>query len=290
MDIQEYNVKGKRVFVFEHHNLAPIAWNKCSQKNSLPPALITLDHHTDTHLAFLRHLHSKRGGLASVPFAQCVAEANDACSKIKSESDIKAAVSFLRNDEQIDFAIRSGVVSHAYVISHDTNPQFVMRSEEYKAWFSEKVKPENLFRGIVPHREPDLHYEMPENRIISLGNDHLYEMNIGYEKGRIDLSLEDVNLVARMEEISRINSSLFPGANYDVMDNFILDIDLDYFNTVASIHPNSSSVFYELIRRSQIITVATEDWFVEECRLEGEELNAPYLLEQGMLHIERAMI
>lgn len=255
---------------------------------SVAPALVTFDHHTDTHLAFLRHMHRDKDILESIPEHERVAEANRLCSLVKNKRDVENSVSLLRNDEQIDFAIRSGLISHAYVISHETNPQFVMRSKEYKEWLSEKVKLENLIRSIVLQRMPDMNYQMPSNRIISLGNDHFHEMDIASYRERIDLSLEDVNLSARMAEVARINQSLFPASNYDVLSNFILDIDLDYFNTAISINPTSSSVFYELIHRSQIITIATEDGFVQECCIEGEVLDVPYLLERLFQHIERA--
>jgi hypothetical protein len=200
MCIQERLVNGKRVFVFEHHNLAPIAWCQSPRMASVAPALVTFDHHTDTHLAFLRHMHRDKDILESIPEHERVAEANRLCSLVKNKRDVENSVSLLRNDEQIDFAIRSGLISHAYVISHETNPQFVMRSKEYKEWLSEKVKLENLIRSIVPQRMPDMNYQMPSNRIISLGNDHFHEMDIASYRERIDLSLEDVNLSARMAE------------------------------------------------------------------------------------------
>jgi hypothetical protein len=251
------------------------------------PALLTFDHHTDTHLAFLHYHYNRGGGMANVPFSQLTKEANIACSNINSISDIENAVALLRNDEQIDFSIRCGIISHAYVISHSTNPQFVMHSEEYKVWFSEKLEPENLIRGIIPPREADRNYNMPSDKIISLGNDHFYDMGVRSEKERIDLSLDDSNLSIRMNEISRINESIFT-IEYDMSDYFILDVDLDYFNTRESISPQNISVFYELIRGSQIITIATEDWFVNDCKLEGESLNVQYLLEKLLWHIEQA--
>ena len=42
---------------------------------------------------------------------------------------------------------------------------------------------------------------------------------------------------------------------------FILDIDLDYFKGEKSVHPEDSSLFRELIRKSAVITIARErDW------------------------------
>lgn len=288
MCIEERNVNGKWVFIFEDHNLAPVAWYQSPRYAPDAPALITLDRHTDTHLAFLCHMHRGKDLFANIPYADLVAEANRLCSSVNNKSDVENCVGRLRNDEQIDFAIRSRIISHAYVISHNTNPQFEMRSREFEEWCSEKRSFENRIRGIIPPRKPDLNYQMPENKIISLSNYHFDELGIYSEKERIDLSLEDVNLSARMAELSGINRSLF-SPSYDMLSNFILDIDLDYFNTVASVNPRNMSVFYQLIRQSQIITIATEDGFVQECCLEGEALNVPYLLDRLLQHIDSAM-
>jgi integrase len=64
-----------------------------------------------------------------------------------------------------------------------------------------------------------------------------------------------------MAEIARINAALLPGAPA-FSDNFILDIDLDYFNTAKSITPDHRSVFYDLIRRCIGITIAMESYYV----------------------------
>ena len=286
--IRDYELHGKQIFVFKEHNLAPQAWRQCRPLHGAPPALLTFDHHTDTHLAFLRHMHQQRGGMTPIPWEECVGLANALTSGFRDAENLEQAVQLLRNDEHIDFAIRAGILSHAYVISHDTNPQFEIRSVEYQRWFEEKIRPENLMRGVVPPRPEDRTYHMPSNNILSLGNDHFSKMGIYTEEDRQALALDDRNLAIRMAEIGRIDRALFP-AGYDFRNNFILDIDLDYFNTQQSIQPRSPAIFFDIIRRSRIITIATEDDFVLDCRLDGETVTAEGLLEQVMQLVDRAL-
>jgi hypothetical protein len=104
-----------------------------------------------------------------------------------------------------------------------------------------------------------------------------------------DIALEDINLSLRMKHIDDINNSIF-GPTYNFRENFILDIDLDYFNTRQSINPNQDEIFYSLIRRSAGITIAREGWFVEDCKLENEKLDVTYLENMLIQHIKNAML
>lgn len=72
-------------------------------------------------------------------------------------------------------------------------------------------------------------------------------------------------------------------------NKYILDIDLDYFQTKKSITPSTTAVFYKLIRNSIAITIARECSCVESCRLEGETIDCNYLLEKLLEHIKKAM-
>ena len=227
--------------------------------------------------------------MTPIPWQECVGLADALTSDFRDAEDLMQAVQLLHNDEHIDFAIRAGILSHAYVISHDTNPQFEIHSVEYQRWFDEKIRPENLVRGLVPPQPEDRTYHMPSNKILSLGNDHFSDLDIYTEEDRQALALDDRNLAIRMAEISRINGALFL-AGYDFRNNFILDIDLDYFNTQQSIQPRSPTTFFDIVRRSRIITIATEDDFVLDCRLDGETVTAECLLEQLMQLMDRALL
>ncbi|KFC19299.1 hypothetical protein IO90_08290 [Chryseobacterium sp. FH1] len=62
------------------------------------------------------------------------------------------------------------------------------------------------------------------------------------------------------------------------IDNFILDIDLDFFKTKKSINPENVDFFKYLISKCKAITIATEPTFVNSLK-EDEDLNSEYLLE-----------
>lgn len=286
--IEVARIKGKKVFIFESHNLAPMAWFSLKSEISRAPALITLDRHTDTLLAFLRHHYQKYRMQPDHPYVERIRLAQEFCAKIKTYRDVEQAVTYLRNDEHIDFAIRAGILSHAYVISHETNPQFITRSEERRAWDIEQSKPENWMgrrHATPPH---DATYILPENRIISLDNDYSFSDREYSEKEKIDLALDDLNLKKRMELISIIESSIFPGHEIKFDCDFILDVDLDYFNTRDSINPKNSQIFYRLIRNCVGISIAKETDYVNRCRLKGESVTANELLKKMIKHIESA--
>lgn len=77
---------------------------------------------------------------------------------------------------------------------------------------------------------------------------------------------------------------MFPAGGY------ILDVDLDYFQTRKSIEPEDARTFYRLIRESGIITVALEPACVESGRLEGETITSDFLLARLLEHIEKAAL
>jgi hypothetical protein len=70
---------------------------------------------------------------------------------------------------------------------------------------------------------------------------------------------------------------------------FILDVDLDYFHTEKSIEPNDPTVFYELIKKAYVITVATEPKFIGYEKLRGENITADSLLKRLLKHFEKAL-
>lgn len=287
MDIEERLINNKTVFIFESHNLAPIAWNRLS-KESEAPAIITFDHHTDTHTAFLQSIcrELRPDGFSTPEHDEVLKKSAEMCANIRSESDLVNHLSQLRNDEHIDLAIKCSIISHAYEISNNTNAMFVTKSLEEKDWFNEKCKIENMFKPDPP-KPIGVTYEMPKDRIFQFDHDHLHDLGIYDEKQLRDHAISDINISRRIEIINDVNASVF-GQDYNVFNNFILDIDLDYFNTFASITPDSCAYFHNLIRCCKGITVAKESWFVEDCKLEGESFDASDLLEEMLTHIERA--
>lgn len=70
--------------------------------------------------------------------------------------------------------------------------------------------------------------------------------------------------------------------------NLLLDIDLDYFLTEASLHPKNPESFFEIVRRSPIITVSLERDWVKILRLKNENISAESILPELIKLIRRA--
>ena len=269
------------MFIFEKHNEAIIPWDSISKVLVNKPALLTFDYHTDTHLALLRSTYKRLNGAEHTIIKE---EVNRILSRPFNINDM---LKELRNDEQIDFAIQTNIISHAYVISHQTNT-FTIRSEEEKRWFAEKYKIESRINGFNIPKPKSINYIFPENKIFELDNDNFHDDLEVYDEKKIrSLALEDRNLEYKMLKIKEINKSIF-GKNYNFRENFILDIDLDYFNTLDSINPKSINIFYSLIRESKAITIARESYFVNDCKLENEKIDVNYLLKRLIEHIKIA--
>jgi hypothetical protein len=269
--IDEKCIHGKSIYLFEHHNIAPMAWFYIKKKISTIPSVLTFDYHTDAFLAFNDYISRKLSNNShnDTTYEQKIDIARKKCCKIKNENDIKEIITDLKNDEHIDFAIRAKIISHAYIISHSTYGQYVIKPIEKK----EKI-------GIIK-------YELPENKIIELDNEHVESLSIKNYEDLNRYCISNENLLRRLEKIEQINKSIFGGA-YDFLNNFILDIDLDYFNTHASLEPSNISVFYNLIRKSQAITIAQESEYVHFLKID-DGITSNYILAKLFEHFEKAL-
>ena len=277
--IEEKIIKGKRIFIFENHNEAIIPWDIISKESRSIPSLLTFDYHTDTHLALLRDTYKRLNGAEHILIKK---EVENILSKPFKIFEI---LKRLKNDEHIDFAIRTNIISHAYVISYQAHMN-IIRSEEYKKWFKTSI--EARFNGFNTPKPKDIKYILPENKIFELDNDTFSDLEIYDEKQKSDFAIEHLNLVYKMNTIKRINKSIF-NKNYNFRENFILDIDLDYFNTYKAINPEHTNIFYSLIRDAKVITIAKESCFVNELKFDNENISVEYLLERLLEHIEKAL-
>lgn len=281
---------GKPVAIFKSHHYALLPWQRWAATQSEPVRVLSLDYHTDKHRAFLRYGY------------RTVAENCDDCdtaaeqarrTRLESLSaqdtgSVAAAVLDLQHDEHIDAALRSGIIDLAFVASRED--QGYLLSNEQIA-FDRKWQHldfvEMQMRGLVrPSQNASSTYSIPENRLIILDDDthrpdeaayrHWRNQVIGGEflKGRLDL----------IERICRTGN-----VPYLFELPFILDIDLDAFNTRQSMSPEDTTVFYDLIRRSIGVTIAQEPNCVRECQIDGERLTAPWLQKELLKHLRRAL-
>jgi len=280
MDIEHKVINNKSIYIFENHNEAIIPWQQISLSLNSQPALLSLDYHTDTLLGLLRYIYNELN--ITQDYQLQIEKSNELASKQFDTIDI---VKKLRNDEQIDFAIRAGFISHAYVISQD-NSMFTIQSIEEQQWLEKKRKPQNMFNFNIP-KPIGKNYILPENKIIELDNDIFDILEIYDERLQKDLVIHDKVLSYKISKIININCSIF-GSNYNFLNNFILDIDLDYFNTFNSINPAERTIFYNLIYNAKAITIAKESYFVNELKLD-ETLSVDFLLERLFEHIKQAL-
>lgn len=98
-----------RVVASHHEALAE--WAQYRRTLDFAPELLTFDHHTDTLAAFGRAAPDERERLRLI-------ERFD----FRSDSAVAEAIALLRHDEQIDLALRGGVVSRAVIVAHADHP------------------------------------------------------------------------------------------------------------------------------------------------------------------------
>jgi hypothetical protein len=155
----------------------------------------------------------------------------------------------LCNDEHINFATRKNIVSRVYISSFQTSYNGSQDS------YNESVYHINSF--CHSHCLKNIHDD--DCTLI-----------------RYDKCIESEELVRQILHVSEMHT-----------DNYILDIDLDFFHTMRSIEPNDPSIFHRLIRGAAIITVATEPFYVNSLKID-QEINSEYLLQRLLVHIDQA--
>lgn len=281
------DVCGKDVYIVDDHHYALAPWALIRRHLGRSPNLITLDHHTDVHEAFLGHAHLEtyeNGGDAW-------ALAKDLVNRIDWQDDqsLLWAVEHLRHDEHVDAATLSGILNYAFCIQlsdHGGNPS--IEQQEYDADRQARwPQPPKL---PPPHRP--MNYEDPANHIFVISHD----CAIGCSRmpHNDDCVVEHGNMViesiylddqlARGAEMSRC-----VGIDHLESQPYILDIDLDAFHSRQAIEPADRTTFYRLIRNAVAVSVATEAECVVELKFDGEAIDADFLLARLVEHIKAAI-
>ena len=281
------DVCGKDVYIVDDHHYALAPWALIRRRLGRAPNLITIDHHTDVHEAFLGHAHLEtyeNGGDAW-------ALARDLVNRIDWQDDqsLLWAVEHLRHDEHVDAATLSGILNYAFCIQlsdHGGNPS--IEQQKYDA--------DRQTRWPQPPKLPPPHrpmtYEDPANHIFVISHD----CAIGCSRmpHNDDCVVEHGNMVI---ESIYLNDQLARGAEMsrcvgiDHLESqpYILDIDLDAFHSRQAIEPADRTTFYRLIRNAVAITVATEAECVNELKFDGEAIDADFLLARLVEHIKAAV-
>lgn len=225
----------KQLFIVKDHHHVLIPWAKVRQTNG-KLNLITFDHHTDVHEAFLHHLYyHKHEDLDSLIVR----------IDFRNERTIIDAIKNLRNDEHIDTAIRCGIINKAFSIAYDGSFDKPESNERTAAFKNEETKL-LIMLGQIPVPEAKTY---PDSKIYVVGtSEYLDDENC----------ISDEFLLPILSKMKIMNKA-------DVMeDEYILDIDLDYFHSYKALERSDIDLFRSFLRRATAITIATEPDFAFE--------------------------
>jgi hypothetical protein len=289
--IEHRAIRGKDIYIFESHHFALFPWARLSCVLGAPARLLTLDFHTDTLLAFTRYACNSLGGALKCTMEDWMPVAEQEVARIDAASDgsIEIAVSRLKFDEHINAALRANILDLAFVIANQVSKP--IRSNE-QIQLDESLAEMDPIQRLMAGRQgaqPPFTYAIPLDRTIILPKRYDYPW-INEESGEgayNDAALESEFLRERLGLIAEICST--GNVPHLFEQPFILDIDLDYFNTLRSITPDDPDVFYDLIRRASIITIARESDCVLQCRIDGQTFTSQDLEAALLEHIDRAL-
>lgn len=215
------------VIVDSHHKVLP-AWANFRRSLHAPPRLLTLDHHTDTSPPFRNFIRSalKPGEFHGESLQKEWLAALDFQNALSVEESLLR----LSNDEHIVTAIRTKIISSALVIAHNAYDTDLQIYEEHRI----------MCRGV--DRKPQ------SNALLRSDYDQVLE----------SFFLEDA-LRGFDDLLKKSNEPPLCKAPY------ILDIDLDYLNTIESVRPRDPKALQKLARNAGLISIATEPEYVKSC-------------------------
>lgn len=264
--VEEFNIKTKKVFISETHNFSICAWGKTRRILPQAPILVSFDRHTDVYSPFLR-----------ASLVNCKIDAKlqkSLMSKLDYNSDksLVESAQILYHDEQIRTAIATNVISKAIIICYANSENLIYQN--------------------------DKHFHPKEGRSYESGTifipKHGCYVGCNLETQQDECIIPHFNDAIDSKYLEKkflILSQWLPKLvnNKQVNSPFILDIDLDYFHTLKSIKPQSSSFFYNLIRKCEAVTITKEEKCVMESTKYDSTISVELLLEKMIEHIKLAM-
>jgi hypothetical protein len=298
--MEKREINGKWIYVFDSHNIALEAWAEL-KANHDELNLITLDHHTDTNPAFGESGFVR--DCARGDQAKTIERRDERIAEIdrRKKPQIQKAVAELRNDEQIDAAIRLGIFRFAFCFNHQMNTPSIEEEDPANELsrllgLNRSQLPVSLDVKSIPHSvgsiidpmAPPLTYRIPKDKIFEICVVGCEERNHGDDWLRLqgDQVIESIILE---RSIGKANSMAQSANIHSIVEApYVLDLDLDYFRTLKSLSPDDSVVFYRLIRNAVGITIATEPNWVKQLSLDTE-LTSECALEKIVGHIVKAL-
>jgi hypothetical protein len=164
-------------------------------------------------------------------------------------TDVKtvlAAQENLNNDEHIVAAIKTDIISSAFVIAHNAqDTDLATYHQHHIACCTVPGDPKGL---VVSKTKPDY--------------------NIVLESAFLESCIHKFNLVLQAADETLLLDS-----------PYIFDLDLDYFNTLKSVEPECGRYLKKLLAGASLITIATEPEYVKACAVDYG-LTSELLLEK----------
>ncbi|UYZ23299.1 UPF0489 family protein [Mesobacillus jeotgali] len=208
---------------------------------------------------------------------------------VNSMETIHEAINKLQNDEHIDAALKSDIIAKAFVISFDgTNNDPPSKEEEQ---YQNQLMYNIMFGKDCQLVKPTRPYTYPESKLYIIEKGCF----IGCDKRQHDDEcerelykqiIESNNLNNKLDIINEMNPGIVK--DNEIVSEYILDIDLDFFHTMDSIQPKDTETFYRLIRKAKIITIAMEPDYVSRWKVDDHSISSEKLLEHLLIHIKRA--
>jgi hypothetical protein len=283
----EHHINGKLVYIVEKHHQVLRPWAEYRRKKH-SPIVISLDHHTDTRSAFSSHCQGK-----------------DSCkqenvSKIDylSDQSINFAISNLQFDEHIDAALKADIILKAFIINfqqaYDSPSSYADAKQRREGNPHQQIfdKIQKISKEELALIEKGEGYYQSDNGLYVIGakedTHQLLTFTSMTHPRTCTYQIESTYLSSKLSIIDLMVPGLITNGRFNT--NFILDIDLDYFHTAKSIHPDDCKLFHSIIKDSDIITIAKEPDCVDLCKCPGENINSDFLLGELLKHIEAATL
>ncbi|TCV51615.1 UPF0489 family protein [Pseudomonas sp. 460] len=286
-NITNENINGKAVFTFDSHHEALLPWAQCARDLGISPRLLTLDYHCDTRPAFIGHSAVDIAADAGDEDWESRAAVEVAKIDFRDEDTVREAILKLRFDEHISAAVQSGIIDIAFAIVGGSITNEFQSNEQSAAEAEWRERAHDTPWVPMPKAKAPYTYSIPDERIIELPHQKVRAKDHPPSRMYADMALESTFLSGRLNFIETITKSSGVPGLFEAP--FILDIDLDYFNTRKAVQPADHLVFHQLIRRAQIITIAREPKCVTDLQKPGEKLTSDWLEAELKRHIREAL-
>lgn len=290
MIMEKLVFQNKEVYIIEKHHHALLPWTMQRRKMENAPMLFSFDYHLDNSTAFNYIIQFGKINVDEI----CL---NFDCN---DDDSVSGVVHALYHNEQFDAAIKFGLIDKVFVINYsqlnDIPSSFEMDEYLSDPLYGMKYTNIEIDNSVPDFPQMPFTYPSSENNIYIVGTDNAVPLikegdDIDIRR-RCDMALETKYLEIQFSKIKDMlnNKCKVFSSPYDVIDknDYILDIDLDYFQTRKSIDPNNILFFNRLIQNALMITVSMERDCVESVKFDNS-YDASELLKVLISNIKSAL-